>query len=231
MGVRLRAASVAGPGHVHEGLPNQDAVLIRHGRDWLAVVSDGMGSHRHARLGARATCWAARQAVREQPFDGDDRDLIRALYRHWLARLVSSRVMPADAVATCLLAWGQADGRFRLLQLGDGLILGRPVPAEGLAGRAAGAFGNETTGLGLSRHYSDWRSARGRLLNRGDALLLMTDGISEDLGRTDGLVAAVVASMRGKGARAARAALSRALDAWPTPCHSDDKTVALVYRT
>ncbi|MBS0602400.1 MAG: protein phosphatase 2C domain-containing protein [Proteobacteria bacterium] len=232
MGLRLRAATVRGPGHIADGLPNQDAVLIRHGRrDWLAVVADGMGSRRQAALGARAACTAVRRAVREQSFDSDDHTLIRAVYSHWLDHLAQRRVLPADAVTTCLFAWGLPDGRFRLLQLGDGLILGHPEPVHGLVQRPGGVFSNETTGLGLSRRYADWHGRRGRLDRRGDGLLLMSDGLSEDLVRTDGLVLAVIASLRGRGARSARAALGRELHAWPTPGHSDDKSLAVIYRT
>lgn len=232
MGMRLHAATVRGPGHVADGLPNQDAVLIRQGRrEWLAVVADGMGSRPHAALGARAACIAVRTAVRGQYFADEDRVLIRAVYRHWLAELGRHAVAPADAVTTCLLAWGLADGRYRLLALGDGLILGHPEPAGGLPANDGNGFSNETTGLGLSRRYSDWSASRGVLQARGDGLLLMSDGLSTDLVRTDGLVHAVIRDLRGCSARRARQRLDRALRDWPTPCHQDDKTLVVVYRS
>ena len=43
MGLRLRAATVRGPGHLADGLPNQDAVLIRHGRE-IARQAGAMGA-------------------------------------------------------------------------------------------------------------------------------------------------------------------------------------------
>ena len=231
MGVRLRAASVRGPGHRKDGLPNQDAVAIRHRHGyWLAVVSDGMGSRKRAADGARAVCHAAHRAVREQLFDGEDCDLIHSIYRHWLLRLTALQVEPNDAVATCLMAWGVPDGRFRLLQLGDGLILGVPEPTHGLVIRDEGGFCNDTTGLGLSRQLGDWRCAHGRLAQRGDGLALMTDGISDDLGRVEGFMHALVLSLRNRGARSAKAALTRELRDWPTPHHTDDKTIAVIYR-
>ncbi len=231
MGVRLRAASVRGPGHRRDGLPNQDAVLIRQDRcGWLVVVSDGMGSRPRAAEGARSVCQAARQAVAEQTFGVTDQDLIQTIYRHWLARLERQRIMPVDAVATCLLAWGQPGGRYRLLQLGDGLILGDPAPAQGLVKRDREGFCNETTGLGISRRLEDWACARGRLERPGDALALMTDGISDDLETLEGFVPALVRQLRSRGARSARASMIRELEAWPTPHHQDDKTIALIYR-
>ncbi len=231
MGIRLRAASVRGPGHRTDGLPNQDAVLIRRDRrGWLAVVSDGMGSRPRAAEGARAICWAARQTVTEQAFDAPHSDFVQAIYRHWLERLEAQRIVPGDAVATCLLAWGQPDGRYRLLQLGDGLILGDPAPARGLVQRDQDGFCNETTGLGISRQIEDWACARGRLERQGDALALMTDGISDDLATLEGFVPALVRQLRRRGARSARATMTRELEAWPTPYHQDDKTIALIYR-
>lgn len=231
MGVRLRGASVRGPGHVRDGLPNQDALMLRRWhQSWFAAVSDGMGSRPCAAAGAQAVCQAVRLVLRGLPFDADDETLSRAIDGQWRTLLAGRRIAPADAVATCLLAWGLADGRFRLAQLGDGLILGRPAPATGLWVRDGSGFGNQTTGLGLEVGASAWCFAQGRLAAPGDGLVLMTDGISEDLGPTDGLVTAVVRSLRGRGARSGRALLTRELNDWPTRHHQDDKSVAIAYR-
>lgn len=231
MGVRLRAASVRGPAHTEAGMPNQDAVLIRQGRwGWLAAVSDGMGSRPRADIGARTLCKAAFDSVRELHFDCTDRAWVETLECNWLERLGMLRIAAKDAVATCLLAWGLPDSRFRLAQLGDGLILGHPAPARGLLCRDGGSFGNLTRGLGLSWRLEDWRFYSGQLLAPGDALVLMTDGISDDLSSTDGLVSMLARELRNRGARSARAALTRDLTDWPTAHHSDDKTVAIIYR-
>ena len=231
MGFRLRAATVRGPAHIAEGLPNQDAVLIRNRGDvWFAAVSDGMGSRKRADVGAKAACWAGWQSVRRLSFGCADSEWVELCRGLWVERLAAFRVEAADAVATCLFAWGLPDGRFRLAQLGDGLILGDPEPARGLVGRDPGDFANETMGLGLAHETADWAFARGELKDSGQGLALMTDGISEDLGSTDGLVRSVLQSLRGRGARSARVALSRELEAWPTPHHGDDKSIAIIYR-
>lgn len=231
MGIRLRAASVIGPAHAKAGLPNQDAVLIRQGRwGWLAVVSDGMGSRSRADIGARTLCRSAWQSVRQLPFDCSNEVWVDTLYRRWLARLDELQIAPNDAITTCLLAWGLPDGRFRLAQLGDGLILGDPTPSKGLTSRNISSFSNLTLGLGLSKSIEDWQFNEGRLIKPGDGLILMTDGIADDLGNTDGLVQTLIMDMRHRGARAARAMLVRDLSNWPTARHSDDKTIALIFR-
>lgn len=231
MGIRLRAASVRGPAHVEAGLLNQDAVLIRQGRwGWIAAVSDGMGSRSQAAIGARSLCRAARRSVQQLSFDCDDRAWVETIERNWRGSLAELHVAPEDAVATCLLSWGLPDGRFRLAQLGDGLILGYPTPASGLVSRDAASFGNLTLGLGLRTNLKDWHFDRGQLTAPGDTLVLMTDGVADDLGSTDGLVQSLFREMRHRGARAAHVALSRDLNDWPTTYHSDDKTVAIIYR-
>lgn len=205
--------------------------MIRHySGGWFGAVCDGMGSRSRADIGARAGCWAGWQSVRNLSFDSGDSEWVGLIQRFWLKRISEFQVAPDDAVTTCLLVWGQVDGRFRLAQLGDGLILGFPEPAEGLISRDVAGFSNETTGLGSSCRIRDWSFYRGTLRQPGDGLVLMTDGISDDLESTDGLVQSVISDLRGRGIRAARAALARELDDWPTPHHGDDKSIAVVYQ-
>lgn len=231
MAFRLHASSVIGHGHIEAEAPNQDAVAtVQSRRGWLLVVSDGMGSRPKADVGAQAVCHAARRLITETRFEDDDRVLIEHLTQAWLSRLATLRVRPEQAVATCLLAWGLPDGRFRLLQLGDGLIIGYPDPIAGLVARDAGGFGNETTGIGLSREPGDWHSLRGRLAEADHGLVLMSDGISDDLTHTEGFVTTLVSDLRRRSARAAKATLYRELRDWPVPNHRDDKSIALVYR-
>lgn len=226
MKLRFYQCSVIGPAHIRDSLPNQDCQSARCWKQcWAAVVCDGMGSRPKSDIGSREAAKAAILSVQKHDFNADDRTIVRALYLCWLAELKALNVEPSDAVTTCILVWGMADGRFRYAHLGDGMIAS---PTSVLSNAKTTGFSNETTGLGISRHLSDWRFGSGYLQEHRDSLLLMTDGISEDLldptafsqFLTDGLVK--------KSRRLGKLWLRRQLINWPTPGHSDDKTVIAV---
>lgn len=229
MAYLLHAATVRGPGHINTGLPNQDAVLVRHWKSsWLAVVSDGMGSRRHSDIGSRCACYAVLNAVRELPFDTSDKDLIHFIYRQWLNLL--GEIKPNDAVATCLMAWGMASGKTRLLQLGDGAIIFDGSEKGVLVGRCDSGFGNETTGLGVSRKYSDWYCKNITLESKSNAIALLTDGISDDVSDEVGFLVFTAKKLKPMGLRYGKQWIKQQLVSWPTPAHRDDKTMALIQR-
>ena len=58
----------------------------------------------------------------------------------------------------------------------------------------------------------------------------MTDGISDDLDQTDGFVNDMIEQMKGMSSRYGKEWIRRELESWPTPSHSDDKTIALIFR-
>lgn len=222
---RFYQCTAIGPAHIRDSLPNQDYQLARCWQDrWAAVVCDGMGSRGLSDIGARMAAKAALLSIQNHDFSTDNRTIVQSLYLYWLAKLKSLNVEPKDAVTTCILVWGMSDGRFRYAHLGDGMIAS---PTSVFSAKTTG-FSNETTGLGLSRHLSDWHFGSGYLSEHGGRLVLMTDGISEDLldpkafsqSLTDGLVK--------KSRRLGKHWIKRQLVDWPTHGHSDDKTVIAV---
>lgn len=218
--------SVIGPAHIRDSLPNQDYQSARCWKHrWAAVVCDGMGSRANSDIGAKEAVKAALFTVQKYDFNTDDRTLVQSLYLHWLAELKALNVEPSDAVTTCILVWGMADGRFRYAHLGDGMIAS---PASVLSNAKTTGFSNETTGLGLSRHLSDWRFGSGFLQEHEGRLLLMTDGISEDLLDPNAFSQCLTDELVKKSRRLGKLWLKRQLINWATPGHSDDKTVIAV---
>ncbi len=228
MGLRIFSASVRGDGHIAENTPNQDAVLTRqweHG--WLAVISDGMGSRKRSDIGSQCVCRAAVHVLKKASFDTPNQDLILMVYQRWLDILGS--VKPSDAVATCLIAWGQNSGKTRLFQLGDGALIYHAQEQGQISSRHGEAFSNETTGLGISRRYSDWITKEVFLGKKGQGVALMTDGISEDLTLADQFVPYMIRIMGRMSRRRGKKWIRKQLENWPTPGHMDDKTLALIF--
>ncbi len=229
MRIQLASASVSGPGHVREGLPNQDYVITRSLKgQWLLVVCDGMGSRSESQIGSRAAAKAAVKAIKSLDFTCDDRQIVSEIYRVWLERLAELGIKPADAVTVCLIVWGQSNGEFRYAHLGDGALLSTiGVLSEENTER----FSNETTGLGLSKKISDWRFGNGNLRDCGCILTLATDGISEDLTDPEAFCKYLKHKLSKMSVRQSRSWLKHQLTNWPTPGHSDDKSIAIVLCT
>ncbi len=235
----LRAAgtSVIGPEHECNGQSNQDALSLRGWRGgWIAAVADGLGSRPFSSVGSRAAVRAAQRTIRALVpsaalHDVDAREAATRMYRQWLQAV--PYVDKSSAASTILLAACDAFGRARVWQLGDGLIACRSKGKFQLLTPGRAGFGNETRALGVHRAWSDWSWADVVLNEEHDALVLMTDGVSDDLNddTLEEFVATLVAQLSAKSRRSGRTWLKRELSQWSTPRHSDDKTIAVIYRS
>ncbi|NML48029.1 protein phosphatase 2C domain-containing protein [Ramlibacter sp. G-1-2-2] len=233
--LRAAGASVAGPGHLRLGEDSQDALSLKGWRGgWIAAVADGLGSRAQSARGARAAVEAAQAVARTWKRSGEWRDLparqvATDIYRRWLRALPWSD--KSMAATTLLLAVCDAHGYARVWQMGDGLVIslvnGR---AEVLTPTRSG-FGNETRALGTDTSWSAWNTQDVILVRRGDAILLMTDGISDDVPGelVEGFAIAVRRELRKRSRRAGRKWLRRELTHWATPGHTDDKTLAAIF--
>jgi len=217
--------SVRGPLHISEGKPNQDSSVVRTLHNgWLAIVCDGMGSKPFSQIGSKQASRAVIDTIKASPFSIDSKDLIKSIYQRWLSYL--GKIKPNDAVTTCLFCWLSRDGELRTFQLGDGLII---VSDEVPKSNDSNNFGNETTGLGKSTKFSDWK-IQSVNLRSGDAVALMTDGISEDInpGMETQFMNEICNRINGKSYRQAKVWLKNELKTWATPNHTDDKSIALL---
>ncbi|WP_321405617.1 PP2C family serine/threonine-protein phosphatase [Tolumonas auensis] len=230
--VQLFGASVRGPAHILDTLPNQDALLLRKlGKlGALAVACDGMGSRPHADIGAQKACEAVQLAIKKLGATGfNPKLLIPEIHRQWVQLVQPLRTQ--DAVTTCLFAWVLPDGRAFVAQLGDGLIYCRTNKGTWLLSSTDKTFGNETTGLGLARKLSDWRWQLFEEENKTLEITLMTDGISDDvLPESHSEFSSTLHRILGsKSPKNAKKWLKRQLNNWPAPLHGDDKTLAAIY--
>ena len=225
--------SVIGPGHLQEGLPNQDSWLVQKGRGFLiAVVSDGLGSHPHSDTGSKAACSAVAEAVQQwiKRVDREESDLLRLIQTLWLMKI--RPIAPAECGATCLWAIVWNDGRVLAGRLGDGMILvdhgeGRiQILEENKEG-----YANQTEALSGSGILSKWEVSRFSLSAPESCVCLMTDGISEDLDRkrlkeVANIFRPLFRCSKRKGAQF----LKKELFNWTAPNHLDDKTIVVLFR-
>lgn len=225
-------ASVAGPRHLREGMENQDAWGHRRVGPWrVLVVADGLGSRPHSAAGARAACRVVPKALSIWRGYGSDPVLLaRLIHLLWGAEVAP--VAADDAATTCLFAALAADGSGWVGQLGDGLVFiesaGRTRP---LRERPADDFTNTTSGLGVSRRVDDWTIER---LPAGvKRMMLCTDGVADDLlpNRRAALLEWLATDVYAYAPHRRWRVVQSALRDWPTPGHTDDKTLAVLRTT
>jgi hypothetical protein len=221
-------ASTVGPRHRAEGKPNEDSWLGARGAfGTLVVVSDGMGSRRDARRGAQMACRAVVETVRAWHKAGANglEALLVQIEPHWLALIAPSSAR--DCAATCLFALAHSCGQVHVAAIGDGLALIRtPRGLEWIVGPRAGGFANETHALGYS---ASWTSRSFPRVG-GGVVVLATDGVADDLlpEHIDGFVQWLIDDFSGMVPTQRWRALQRELKDWPTPHHTDDKTLVVL---
>lgn len=231
-------ASVVGPGHMGSLSPNQDAWAHFH-HTWGdgIVVSDGLGSKSLSNHGSRAACRAVERASRRFSIaSGDDgtasdlcSNLLADIRAEWLDSIAP--LDPDDCSATCLFAFGIGDGTLRMGVLGDGCAAAvkRNGDVVSLAPDKADGFSNVTSALSPRTDLRDWVVAE-IPESECEAILLCTDGVSDDLEDLDGFMKGLVHSFLGLAQITASRRARRVLEKWPVPKHSDDKTIACLYR-
>jgi serine/threonine protein phosphatase PrpC len=226
MNIDFVVATAIGPAHIEQNLANQDAVKCKKKYGfWVAAVADGMGSRSLSDIGANLAVTVAIDVCMSSPFDMPDKAIVTHIYSSWLSVLSTNQIFPKDAVTTLLFVWGNMNGQFRYFQIGDGEIVSN---LRKLTLNNSDDFSNETTGLGISKKLSDWCIGRSRFSEHEKGLTLMTDGISEDIDDHTGFCASIINSAKSKSRRTLKKKLTQLLDKWPTPHHTDDKTIAVV---
>lgn len=225
-------ASVRGPGHIVSGTPNQDAWRSFH-HAWGdgIVISDGIGSKPLSNFGSDAACLAVECAIRSYCDDAETgRDFLsERIKTNWLSLI--SPLLARDCSATCLFAFRLNNGVIHLGMLGDGLAAA--IKSDGsvvsLHEDKSQGFSNITAALSPNVSPKDWRYISLRE-TECTAVLLCTDGVSDDLDNVDGFVTGFVDAHRVLASMSANRDIREMLENWPTPKHSDDKTIACLCR-
>jgi len=225
-------ASVIGPRHLDLGEPNQDAMALTGCRDgWIAAVADGLGSRARSDLGARSACQVSRWILRAASSSFDLPATLPLIHRQWLEAIepTTSR----DAATTLLFGRVTAEGDVHAAQLGDGLLLVRCAGEFRRITPDRTAYGNQTWALESTHVQDKWSTTQGRLTEPGDGVVLMTDGVADDLepAQLADFFDALYQDLSTRNRRRGRRWLQSELNDWATPLHSDDKTLVAIFRT
>ena len=223
-----------GPLHIKSGLPNQDAWLSRKYK-WgeIIVVSDGVGSRARSDIGSEAVCKSVVQAskflFKSKKIKIENiqiEDFLRLIHSIWLVNIYP--YSPQECSATCLFTIRNED-KLLLGQLGDGLIIATSTDSNTkmLNDMKEDSFSNVTYSVGSDFHFEQWKHA---ILdaNKYDSIILCTDGISDDLipGSEDAFAKGLYEEYGNCKPRKRYYEILRWLKNWPTPKHTDDKTIA-----
>lgn len=227
-------ASVIGPLHVKTGIPNQDSWIVRRYK-WgnVAVVSDGLGSKPHSDHGSRAACFAVIEAAKSYQNNPNARiiDILRLIHANWLVKIAP--FSPCDCSATCLFSI-HIKGTITLGRLGDGMIAAFGETENNcliLSDNKQDSFSNYTNSLQQEFKADLWETA---IIDSSEckAVVLCTDGISDDLmpDKQMNFAQELYYTYSNLNSEERNKDIKRWLNEWPVPGHSDDKTIACLFK-
>ncbi|HDM8237086.1 PP2C family serine/threonine-protein phosphatase [Vibrio campbellii] len=231
--MRLAAAtsSVIGPAHVQDNLPNQDAALACGiGKGWCVSVCDGLGSRKLSHLGSKQATKIVRSTIRSSNNVSSlsPLSISQQVQEQWMAMYQRGY---SQFETTCLWAWCDSVGKIKAGQVGDGLLLVRSNGQFSKITPYRDGFGNQTQTLAGAKE-SDWSTVEYSMEIAGDGVLLMTDGVSDDLipEHFEAFFDSVYQKVKYTNKRRAKRWLTKELSEWTTPKHGDDKSIAGIFR-
>lgn len=219
-----------GPRNLREKKLNQDAVMHRFWKNnWCIAVCDGMGSKPLSHIGSSLACQSVYEVLKHCDFSLAEKEVAKKIYMYWLKLLKDKNILPTDAATTCLFAWGNRQGNVRLFQLGDGAIYYQSESFGHVGVKSDDLFSNQTNALGYSKKWDDWSYKEIDLTDPNHGMILMTDGISEDLLNEQLFTSMLIQKATLHSVRRLKKYIQHELIHWPTPQHSDDKSIGIVF--
>ncbi|MDR1484878.1 MAG: protein phosphatase 2C domain-containing protein [Planctomycetaceae bacterium] len=228
------SSSVAGPLHLRNGLPNQDACITQR-FCWgeVVVVADGLGSKKNSDIGSKTVCESVVEAAKfvrrtKNVSYANIPQLIHALWRIKIGQYTTH-----DCATTCIFVI-RFEKQFVLGQIGDGMLVGLGQSPKNdfiLQTNMENEFSNLTNCLGEEFHYDDW-TLKIVPVDQIIALILCTDGIADDLlpERRIDFARELWGIYRSTPIRRIKTEIHNMLTNWTVPYHTDDKTIVCLYR-
>jgi serine/threonine protein phosphatase PrpC len=245
--------SVIGPGHIADEMPNQDAVYVYQDKydpdKGLAIgLSDGLGTSPCSDIGAAmATKIACEQLTLHLQRINENvtevMDLSDSAYgtvsaaanivMQWRVTISKNSNVHRDYACTSLVAV-VVDNLLCVGQLGDGLAgILMPDRSYQTISIPRTTYSNVTESIADSDAVDKWKWA---VFDHTEEMPIMiflaSDGISDDLEpeSINEFLGQLYEELCRDGATALRLRLMDWLDHWPTTAHSDDKSLAILFR-
>ncbi|HKM15638.1 MAG TPA: PP2C family serine/threonine-protein phosphatase [Marinospirillum sp.] len=230
--------SEIGPLHLRLGLPNQDAYHLElESEPLLIAVSDGLGSKPLSQLGAQAVSRAVVKLAQHCVGKSEIEPLywLKLFHDLWLEELQDIDVEQCRCTALFAMVLGE---QTFIAQLGDGdccIITSKTIVGEQqvrfLTDKDDDLFANQTHSLGNKFQASQWQFCLQPTAEL-DACFLVTDGIADDLAleHRASFYLELLSQYRQLSDDAVKEDVRGWISQWPVAGHSDDKTIAALYR-
>ncbi|PID27391.1 MAG: hypothetical protein CR982_05455 [Candidatus Cloacimonadota bacterium] len=229
-------ASIKGPSHILNNLPNQDSFIISKSyKGVVAVVADGLGSKRHSEKGSKQACIAVLKAIKclekisKKNKHTKILDIFPLIHKYWEKPL--KRYGVKNCASTCLFTYITTK-HILTARLGDGMIylLGKQGNKDiVISDDKEESFSNTTISLASNNAFSRWDIKILRT-NQTESIILCSDGISNDI--KENAWTNFVKELRKKSLKNSRKKniknIKEVLLQWPVKGHSDDKTIVFI---
>lgn len=226
----ITGASIIGPAHIRQHMPNQDAFKFCNYRyGCVMAVADGVGSDRYSHFGSKAVVQAVHEAFCAYVRGDINRTQItKSIYRYYISILKKRYQLAAST--TCLFAAYIFNQGLYLGLIGDGIICGSINSQPFVMQKTSDAFANIVKPLSPQRPNPTWTTKyipEHRL--NSIRLMLATDGVSEDIlpNKESDFASYLIDYVNSWRAKDRQIKLLNILENWETPKSLDDKTIVL----
>lgn len=215
---------------------NQDAFGTVETKDYLiSIVADGLGSSKYSEFGAKKAVEAVQKSCLEwQKLNNRKKEiLIQLIHFYWNLYISDSKYEKKECLTTCLFIYIDKKGKSIFLgQLGDGLIYLKSDNNFFMTSNST-EF-NYTRALGSSKSIKDWQIYFEKLDSNNLKCLMATDGVSDDIreNKEEEFLDAIVEKLKKVKffLKNRNTIIENILNNWKTECHSDDKTITVLWR-